>query len=129
MPHQVILCVDDEEVILESLKEQLKRYFGSQYLYELANSAAEAMEILEEFETDQIEVLVIVSDCLMPGMKGDEFLVQVHRKYPHVTTIMLTGQADAGAIARAQQEANLYRCLYKPWREEELVETIRAGLP
>lgn len=128
MPNQVILCVDDEESILESLKEQLKRYFGSQYLYELANSADEAMEILEEFETDEIEVLVIVSDCLMPGMKGDEFLVQVHRKYPHVTTIMLTGQADSRAIARAEQEANLYRCLYKPWREEDLVETIRAGL-
>lgn len=128
MPNQVILCVDDEESILESLKEQLKRYFGSQYLYELANSADEAMEILEEFETDEIEVLVIVSDCLMPGMKGDEFLVQVHRKYPHVTTIMLTGQADSRAIARAKQEANLYRCLYKPWREEDLVETIRAGL-
>jgi hypothetical protein len=24
--------------------------------------------------------------------------------------------------------ANLHRCLYKPWTEEELVETLKSGL-
>ena len=41
----VILCVDDEVTILDTLKEQLVRHFGSEYAYELAESAEEAWEI------------------------------------------------------------------------------------
>jgi CheY-like chemotaxis protein len=125
---RAILCVDDEESILDSLKEQLKRSFGRQFIYETANSAEEALEVIDELVEDSIEVLIIVSDWLMPGTRGDEFLVQVHQRYPEIVTIMLTGQADESAIARARQEANLHTCLRKPWREEELVNTIVTGL-
>jgi CheY-like chemotaxis protein len=128
MINKVILCVDDEDVILDTIKEQLKRRFGQQYLYEGASSANEAWEVLEDLMSEQIEVLIIVSDWLMPGTKGDEFLIQVHQKYPNIVTVMLTGQADETAIKRAQQEANLHRCLYKPWSEEELAHTIISGL-
>jgi CheY-like chemotaxis protein len=128
MSDKVILCVDDEPSILESLKEQLKRRFGNTYQYETASSADEALEILEELNQDSIEVLIIVSDCLMPGMKGDELLARVHEIYPNIVTVMLTGQADASAIARAEREANLHRCLYKPWSEDDLVATIVSGL-
>jgi CheY-like chemotaxis protein len=128
MTNKAILFVDDEGVILETLKEQLRRLFGQQYLYEAANDADEAWEILEELIAEGVDVLIIVSDWLMPGMKGDEFLVQVHQKYPNIVKVLLTGQADANAIARTQQEANLHRCLYKPWTEAELATTIRSGL-
>jgi len=128
LPNKGILCVDDEISILDSLKEQLKRRFGAQFFYEVATSADEALEVLEELAEDAVEVLIIVSDCLMPGMKGDELLTMVHRKYPDIVTVMLTGQADAAAIERAQHEANLHRCLYKPWSESDLIETITSGL-
>ena len=128
MPAKGILCVDDEVAILDSLKEQLKRRFGSRFFYEVATSADEALEVLEELEEEALDVLIIVSDCIMPGMKGDELLIAVHQKYPHMVKVMLTGQADTSAIKRAEDEANLYRCLYKPWAEDELVETITSGL-
>jgi CheY-like chemotaxis protein len=128
MSKKVILCVDDEEMILEALKEQLRRRFGRDYGYEGANSADEAWEVLEELLEDGLEVLIIVSDWLMPGLKGDEFLIQVHQKYPDIVTVMLTGQADQQAVLRAQEQANLHRCLQKPWTEEELAETILSGL-
>ncbi|MEL6249478.1 MAG: response regulator [Cyanobacteria bacterium J06648_16] len=128
MPNEGILCVDDEVSILDSLKEQLKRQFGNRFFYEVATSADEALEVLEELEEDQVEILMIVSDCLMPGMKGDELLTAVHQKYPKIVKVMLTGQADAQAIERAKNEANLHRCLYKPWSEAELIETITSGL-
>lgn len=123
-----ILCVDDEIMILDTLKEQLQRSFGEQYIYETAENAVDAWEIIEELYTTGIRVLVIVSDWLMPGMKGDEFLVQVHQKFPSIMTIMLTGQADEEAVARARQEANLYACLRKPWQESELTELISHAL-
>jgi len=64
----------------------------------------------------------------MPGIKGDEFLVRVHQKFPKTVKIMLTGQADEEAVKRAFEEANLHRCLQKPWSESELIETIKTAL-
>jgi CheY-like chemotaxis protein len=128
MSETAILCVDDEAVILESLKEQLKRRFGDRYLYEVAESAGEAWEIIEELHADNVKVLVIVSDWLMPDMKGDEFLIEVHQKFPQIVTVMLTGQADEEAIVRAKEQGNLYCCLRKPWSEEELAQVINSTL-
>ncbi|MBE9093461.1 response regulator [Tychonema sp. LEGE 07203] len=129
MSKPVILCVDDEVVVLNSLKIQLKKEFGDAYLYEVAENADEALEIIEELkQEDESEILVIVSDWLMPGIKGDEFLILVHQKYPQIVKVMLTGQADEMAIKRVKEQANLHRCLYKPWDGNELVETIKSGL-
>lgn len=127
MASTAILCVDDEAVILDSLKEQLKRRFGSEYMYEAAESAEEALDILEELYADSVKVLIIVSDWLMPEMKGDEFLIKVHQKFPEIVTVMLTGQADEEAIERAKKEANLSYCLRKPWTEEELAQIISSS--
>ncbi|XZN93199.1 MAG: response regulator [Microcoleus sp.] len=130
MGKPVILCVDDETVVLNSLKIQLKKEFGDTYLYEIAENADEAMEIIQEIEeeAEASHILVIVSDWLMPGIKGDEFLIDVHKKYPNIVKVILTGQADALAIERVKKQANLHRCLYKPWDGKELVETIKSGL-
>jgi response regulator RpfG family c-di-GMP phosphodiesterase len=64
----------------------------------------------------------------MPGMKGDEFLIQAHKKFPTVVKIMLSGQAEQAAVDRARKEAGLHEFLAKPWNAEELVETINLGL-
>jgi CheY-like chemotaxis protein len=128
MTKSAILCVDDEIVILESLKEQLMRRFSDRYLYEVAECVDEAWEVIDELYGDGIKVLVIVSDWLMPGVKGDEFLIEVYRRYPNITTVMLTGQADESAIERARREAHLHACLRKPWTEEELASAIATAL-
>ena len=128
MSKPVILCVDDEAVVLNSLKIQLKNEFHDQYIYEIAESADEAMEIIEDLQDNNTHIVVIVSDWLMPGVKGDEFLIQVHKHHPEILKIMLTGQADDSAIERAKEQASLHACLHKPWDGKELMGTIRAGL-
>ena len=128
MAKPVILCVDDEKIILDSLKAQLKGKFGSAYMYEGAENAEDAMEVIDELIEDGCEILVVVSDWLMPGIKGDDFLIDLHDKYPQIVKLMLTGQADEEAIARARKHANLHRCIHKPWTEEELVEAIKTGM-
>ncbi|PSF39559.1 hypothetical protein C7H19_01860 [Aphanothece hegewaldii CCALA 016] len=128
MEKPIILCVDDEKVILDSLKIQLKNAFQNNYSYETAESVDEAIEIIDELQGDEIPILVIVSDWLMPGTKGDEFLIKVHEKYPKIVKIMLTGQADDEAIDRAKQKANLYECIAKPWNCEKLINIIKSGL-
>ncbi|MEM9217571.1 MAG: response regulator [Cyanobacteria bacterium P01_F01_bin.150] len=128
MAKSVILCVDDEKVVLDSLKTQLREAFGNSYQYEMAEDAEDALELIDELFQDEIPLLIIVSDWLMPGMKGDEFLIRVHQQFPRIIKVLLTGQADEDAIARAQTEANLFRCLAKPWSEDELIQTVQSAL-
>ena len=82
MPKPVILCVDDEAVVLESLEIELQQAFDDTYLYEFAESATEALEIIDELQEQQVEILLIMSDWLMPGMKGDEFLIKFIMNIP-----------------------------------------------
>ena len=123
-----ILCVDDEDSILQALKQQLNRCFGKQYLYEFAQSVDEAWIVIDEFDEATIKILIIVSDWLMPDVRGDEFLTEVHQRFPEIVTVMLTGQADEAAIQRAREQANLFACIHKPWTEAELRAVIETAL-
>ena len=125
---RAIVCVDDENTILDSLSEQIENIFGDEYIYELAENADEGMEVIEDLTNSEVDVLVIVSDWLMPGKKGDEFLIDVHKKYPKIIKVMLTGQADEKAVENAKQNAELFACLSKPWSATELENVIRSGL-
>lgn len=123
-----ILCVDDEEIILRALSQDLNRHFKDDYLIELAQSAEDAFEILDELKSDGVRILVIVSDWLMPGMKGDEFLIEAHKRFPKVIKMLLTGQADKEAIKNAQLNANLKYTFSKPWDAKELISKIEEEI-
>lgn len=124
----IMLCVDDERIVLDSLKDELKQRYGKEHIIELAESAEEGLEILEELHDDGYRPLVIISDWLMPGMKGDEFLIKAHELYPLVIKVMLSGQADNQAVEKAKEEANLFDFIAKPWSTETLINSIDKGL-
>jgi CheY-like chemotaxis protein len=128
MSKPVILCVDDERMVLHSLRTQLAEAFGDAYIYEGAEDAEEALDVISEIYDEESQVVLIISDWLMPGIKGDELLIRIHKEYPTVIKIMLTGQVDAVAIDRAKKQANLHCCLSKPWLESDLLEIIKSGL-
>ena len=128
MSKPVFLCVDDERMVLDSLRTQLAAAFGDAYIYERAEDAEEALDVINDLNEEGISVILIISDWLMPGLRGDELLIQIHKNYPSVIKIMLTGQADEVAIDRAKKQANLHSCLSKPWLESDLLETIKSGL-
>ncbi len=128
MTKVAILCVDDEAIVLDSLRYQLQAAFGDEYLYEWAESAQEALEVIAELYLEGTRVVVIISDWLMPGMKGDEFLIKVHEKHPDIVKIMLTGHADEEAIERSRQYANLECYFTKPWDSQQLIAAIHSAL-
>ena len=128
MEKGVLLCVDDEIIVLTALKDQLRRAFGNEFVIDIAESAEEALELLDELSAAGHKLLVIVSDWLMPGMKGDEFLIEAHKRFPSVVKIMLSGQAETAAVDRARKEAALHDFLSKPWNAQALVDTINQGL-
>jgi diguanylate cyclase (GGDEF)-like protein len=119
-PKEHILCVDDEEGILSALRQQLAARFGGECEIEVALSAHDALELLDELEKDGEELAVVIADQIMPGMKGVELLEEVHRRSPGTTKILLTGQAGLDAVVAAINRAGLNRYIPKPWEEPDL---------
>ncbi|MCC3527559.1 MAG: response regulator [Microcoleus sp. PH2017_22_RUC_O_B] len=128
MKQQVIICVDDDNTVLKSLKAELQESVGNAYLIEIAEGGEEALELIEELLSDGYEVPLIISDHIMPEMKGDELLKQVHILSPNTIKIMLTGQADIEAVGNAIKNANLYRYIAKPWQQEDLSLTVKEAV-
>jgi len=124
-----ILVVDDEKTILDSLREQLRSIFGRRFRYETAEDAAEAWEVLAELDGSGVVVVVVVSDWLMPGQRGDEFLAEVRARFPNIGRILLTGQADDDAIRRAWEDAQVSDVIRKPWSAETLRRAIETAVP
>ena len=120
----VIVCVDDERLVLDSLREQLGRRFGGRYTIETADSGDDALELLGELERDGVHVAVVISDHIMPRMQGAELLRLIHERWPRTRTVLLTGQADVDAVGRAVNLAGLFRYVGKPWDEQDLALTL-----
>lgn len=127
MRNQFILCVDDERGILDGIFSQLHREFGRSITIELAESGEEALEIINDIKKEG-EIPLIISDQLMPGMQGHEFLIQAHALIPKTLKILLTGQSNIQAISEAVNHAQLYRYLEKPWDGTDLVLTVKEAL-
>ncbi len=128
MSKPVILCVDDEAVVLDSLQVEFQDAFANLYECEMAESGEEALNIIEELYSDNVTIILIISDWLMPGMKGDEFLILAHERLPKVAKILLTGQADPEAVSNVYEKANACYCLYKPVDSKTLIETVKLCL-
>ncbi|MCC7538139.1 MAG: protein kinase [Deltaproteobacteria bacterium] len=127
-PRSVILCVDDERTVLTSIREQLLRSFGDEHTIETASSGDEALETYDELAVDGAELAVVISDHIMPGIKGDELLRRLHARAPDARKIMLTGQASADAVGSVVNGADLYRYLSKPWEADDLRLTVRGAI-
>jgi len=124
MKKPVIVCIDDEPAVLNSLKIELKRALGNECIIETAEGGVDALELVRELQEENTEVALVLSDYIMPDIKGDELLGRIHQLSPQTLTIMLTGQADLTAVGNAIKSAKLYRYIPKPWHTEDLKITV-----
>ncbi len=128
MKKGAIVCVDDEPIILLALVQELKRTFGPELEYRQAMNAEVALKTVEALETEGTRVVLIISDWLMPGIKGDEFLKIVNQRYPDIQAIMITGNASAEDIQEFRKIKSLVAIFNKPWDRVQLADTIRGVL-
>lgn len=115
-----ILFVDDEKNILNSLTRLFR---NERYKIFTALSGEQGLKIIEENE-----ISLVVSDQMMPGMTGLDFLAKIKDLSPDTIRIMLTGHADLNATIAAINKGEVYRFITKPWNEDELLLTIRQSL-
>jgi response regulator RpfG family c-di-GMP phosphodiesterase len=117
-----ILAVDDEPAILSALS-RLLRPDGIRVVTALGG--AQALSILE----DQAPTIgAIISDYTMPGITGAELLRTVRMRWPDITRVMLTGNADLPAAAQAVNEGQLSRLFTKPWQPDEFRSAVAQAL-
>lgn len=115
-----ILCVDDEQSILNALKRLLRK---EGYRLHFANSGTEGLELLKTHE-----VQMVISDQRMPEMTGTEFLAEVKKHYPSVLRIILTGYSDIDSITQSINQGHIYKFFFKPWNDQRLKIEIREAL-
>ncbi len=114
---RTVLFVDDEKPILKAIERIYHDRSDIRIL--VAPSAQDGLEILK-----QEEVWVVVSDYMMPGMKGIDFLSRVKLLYPQTVRVMMTAYADLTIAIDAINKSEAYRFITKPWVNRELTETI-----
>jgi CheY-like chemotaxis protein len=105
---RTVLFVDDDEVVLQSLKRGL---MDESYIKLFVKSCNEAIEILQ-----QVEVHVIVTDMRMPEMTGLELLRTVKKDYPHIIVMVLSGYEQDAALQTAVEQGEIFRLIPKPWK-------------
>ena len=92
-----VLIIEDEEAHFSLMKRAIAREFpyASVFHFQEANTCLERL--------DQINPTIIITDYLMPGMNGIEFLELLNQQDIDVPVIMITGQGDENIAVRAMK--------------------------
>ena len=107
----VVVIVDDEEMVLTSLRSFLA--LETDYKVLGFDAPDKALAAVREQTID-----LVVSDYLMPKMTGIDFLLEVKKLQPFATRILLTGYADKENAIKAINEVGLYQYIEKPGHSE-----------
>jgi DNA-binding NtrC family response regulator len=118
---QVVLLVDDEEMVVTSIKSFLT--LETDYEVVSFTSPKEALEYVKDNKVD-----LVISDYLMPEIDGIQFLAEVKQIQPEATRVLLTGYADKENAIKAINDVGLYQYIEKPWENEDLKLIIRNGM-
>ncbi len=114
-----LLIVEDEEVLSESLKRVFSR---EGYEVDTAGSAEAALEVFENGFYD-----LIITDIILPGMDGIEFLKRVKEALPDQALIITTAYASLETAVEALR-AGAYDYVVKPVIHEEIKQIVRNAL-
>ncbi|MEK4348829.1 response regulator [Paenibacillus sp. FSL P4-0184] len=112
-----ILIADDERAIREGIKRTIRSIYPDYCVY-VAASTEEAVKIMEEQS-----IHIVLTDILMPGMNGLEFMRISKRRYPYVKWVVISAHSE---FAYAQEAVRLGArdYLLKPIGKSKLLEII-----
>lgn len=129
MNKYIILCVDDEREVLDSVLADLDE-LSQLFDLEGAQSVDEAREFLSEAQQNQQALALILCDHLMPGTKGVDFLIELQQQATYKTAkkVLLTGQAGLEDTVEALNRGGLDFYIAKPWQGDELLAHVQELL-
>jgi len=119
-----ILIVDDEFIILESLRIQISRILPEDVLLEAASSGEEAIQLIDEFYQENKNLVLVISDFNLDDSKGTDVLKYAVGKFSNVEKVILSGQSNAELIEQFKNEYGLTAIINKPWDFGEIQDII-----
>ncbi len=112
--HYNILLADDEFYLRQSLGRKITELDQSFMVAATAADGASALSALSEND-----IQVVFTDIRMPEMDGLALSAEIHKRYPDIVTVILTGYADF-EYAKEAIHQGVFEYLLKPVSEEEL---------
>ncbi len=124
-----IICVDDQQEVLDSVMRDL-RPLGDLLRLEEASSAAECLDLVEQIDEDGDHIAVIISDQVMPGEQGTDLLrkITTDGRFNKTRKVLLTGQATHADTINAINEGGIDNYVEKPWQPEHLLNVVKRLL-
>jgi DNA-binding response OmpR family regulator len=117
----VVLVVDDESVIADTLAEILTRS-GYKGVAQYDGDSALETALLNPPE-------MLITDVVLPGMTGIELAISVRRIFPDCKIILFSGQAStADLLANARADGHHFTLLNKPLHPQDLLARVSDGL-
>ena len=126
--NKAILIVDDEFIILESLRMQLTNFLDGSIILEAATSAEEAIGVIDEFYENKIDLILLISDYHLDTVKGTEVLLHAMQKFPNVHKAILSGQSDEEVATEIKKQIGSVDFITKPWDFEDIKKIINGAL-
>lgn len=116
---QTILVIEDEEGILEYIKELLADEGFAVYP---AQDGVNGLSLAKKYQPD-----LVVLDLGLPNLSGESVCIEIRKKYPQIPIVILTARDSVNDVV---QGLNLGADDYmtKPFAGEELVARIKARL-
>ena len=115
MAKPVILTVDDDPDVLQSIERDLRSRYSERYRIMRAASANEALDVLHRLKSRNDAVALLLADQRMPELDGVGFLSQATELFPTAKRALLTAYADTNAAIEAINSARVHYFLLKPW--------------
>lgn len=125
---KAIMIVDDEFIILESLKLQIARIIGPDVILETASSMEEACEELKSLSVKGDDLRLVISDFHLDDAKGTEVLKYAHGLYPDSLRVILSGQSDSKVVEEFKNEFGLDAFLSKPWNFDAIEQLVQKAV-
>jgi thioredoxin reductase (NADPH) len=119
MAKPVIITLDDDSSVLNSIERDLRAHYGQEYRIIPINDGKTALEYLRRLEQRNETVALFLVDQRMPEMSGVEFLMEAVQTYPQAKRVLLTAYADTQAAIDSINEVGLNYYLMKPWHPPE----------
>jgi|GEM_PF-6226004 len=105
----------------------LEKLCSSTYEVVTVENGQKALQLLEVTQENE-KPWVIISNQVMPGMKGTDFLRQSQEFAPESVKILLTAEEQTKEIVMAMQKANAYLFQPKPFKNLPLLQSIKVSI-
>jgi two-component system, NtrC family, sensor kinase len=115
-----ILLVNDEKDILNLLKDPLTSHG---YTCIFATNAEDALEIIQ-----QVQVDLVISDVVMPGMSGTQLMEKIATYWPQVSRILITAYAEQESVVQAINKGHIQAYIKKPWGSDEVIQIVDSTI-